>query len=64
MLSTPEPVKAINLSPLLERRGGRDIQEKREASFVGADGVVAHETIFGERPPRLREAMEASRNFC
>ena len=51
-------------NPLLERRGGRDIQEKwREASFVGADGVVAHETVSCERPPRLRVASEASRKF-
>ena len=39
-------------SPLLVRRGGRDIKKTPRSLLVGADGVVAHEPVFGvsDRP--------------
>src|SRR5207253_1537962 len=41
------------INPLLLRRGGRDTKKKFPFQ-CGADGVVAHRNIIGERPPRLR----------
>jgi hypothetical protein len=38
-----------NKTPLLVRRGGRDINKMPRSLFDGADGVVAYKSGFGMR---------------